>query len=135
MLSLKIVSGAALAVMALVVAPGAIAQPKDNAVNNTQGNWAETRARLNADIRSVSQDVAMTAAAIGNSFSAELGGTSTLNHPNDHRSGRLRPVRQRTKCVRLADRDVRRDRQLGVRRHQRSRWRKQEQGYRLGGQQ
>ena len=79
MLSLKIVSGAALAVMALVVAPGAIAQPKDNAVNNTQGNWAETRARLNADIRSVSQDVAMTAAAIGNSFSAELGGTSTLN--------------------------------------------------------
>ena len=40
MLSLKIVSGAALAVMALVVAPGAIAQPKDNAVNNTQGNWA-----------------------------------------------------------------------------------------------
>ena len=79
MSSRKIVSGAALAVMALVIAPGALAQPKDNAVNNTQGNWAATRAALNADIRSVSEDVAMTAAAIGNSFSAELGGTSAVN--------------------------------------------------------
>lgn len=79
MSTLKAISGAALAVMALAIAPGALAQPKDNNVNNTQGNWAETRARLNADIRSVSKDVAMTAAAIGNSFSAELGGTSAVN--------------------------------------------------------
>ena len=76
---LKTVSGAALVVMAIAIAPGAIAQPKENNVNNTQGNWAETRARLNADIRSVSEDVTMTAAAIGNSFSAELGGTSAVN--------------------------------------------------------
>ena len=76
---LKTFSGAALAVMAIAIAPGAFAQPKENNVNNTQGNWAETRARLNADIRSVSEDVTMTAAAIGNSFSAELGGTSAVN--------------------------------------------------------
>ena len=76
---LKTVSGAALAVMAIAMAPGAIAQTKENNVNNTQGNWAETRARLNADISSVSKDVTMTAAAIGNSFSAELGGTSAVN--------------------------------------------------------
>ena len=76
---LKTVSGAALVVMAIAIAPGAIAQAKENNVNNTQGNWAETRARLNADIRSVSEDVTMTAAAIGNSFSAELGGTSAVN--------------------------------------------------------
>ena len=76
---LKTVSGAALAVMAIAMAPGAIAQTKENNVNNTQGNWAETRARLNSDISSVSKDVTMTAAAIGNSFSAELGGTSAVN--------------------------------------------------------
>jgi hypothetical protein len=76
---LKTVSGAALAAMAIAIAPGAFAQTKENTVNNTQGNWAETRARLNADIRSVSEDVTMTAAAIGNSFSAELGGTSAVN--------------------------------------------------------
>ena len=76
---LKTVSGAALVMMAIAIAPGAIAQAKENNVNNTQGNWAETRARLNADIRSVSEDVTMTAAAIGNSFSAELGGTSAVN--------------------------------------------------------
>ena len=76
---LKTISGAALAVMAIAIAPSAFAQTKENTVNNTQGNWAETRARLNADIRSVSEDVTMTAAAIGNSFSAELGGTSAVN--------------------------------------------------------
>ena len=83
---LKTVSGAALAAMAIAIAPGAFAQTKENTVNNTQGNWAETRARLNADIRSVSEDVTMTAAAIGNSFSAELGGTSAVNSNQTNRS-------------------------------------------------
>jgi hypothetical protein len=34
MSTLKAISGAALAVMALAIAPGALAQPKDNNVNN-----------------------------------------------------------------------------------------------------
>lgn len=80
MSSYKLLAGVAAVVLAVAVAPGAFAQTKDNTVNNNQGNWAETRAKMNADIRSVSKDVSMTAAAIGNSFSASLGGTSTVNN-------------------------------------------------------
>jgi len=75
--------GLRVAMAAIVIAAsttGALAQTPDNTVNNQQGNWAETRARMNADIRSVTQDVTMTAAGIGNSFSATLGGKSTVNN-------------------------------------------------------
>lgn len=80
MSSYKLLAGVAAVVLAVAVAPGAFAQTKDNSVSNNQGNWAETRAKMNADIKSVSKDVAMTAAAIGNSFSASLGGTSSVSN-------------------------------------------------------
>ncbi|MFZ4072181.1 MAG: hypothetical protein ACOYJ6_19065 [Caulobacterales bacterium] len=81
-MQIKII-GLRVAMAAIIIAAGtsaALAQTPENRVNNQQGNWAETRARMNADIRSVTQDVTMTAAGIGNSFSAELGGTSAVNN-------------------------------------------------------
>jgi len=64
---------------AAAFAAPAFAQSKDNAINNNQLNWAQTRAVLNARIQSVTEDVALTSAAIGNSLSAELGGSTALN--------------------------------------------------------
>lgn len=75
-----LIAGALAAGLACAAAPGALAQDKDNTVNNSQATWAETRARLNGDIKSVTEDVTMTAAAIGNSMSASLGGASLLNN-------------------------------------------------------
>jgi hypothetical protein len=80
MSSRLLVSTAVAALIACAVAPGAFAQTKDNTVNNNQGNWAQTRAQLNANIKSVTEDVTMTAAAIGNSMSASLGGASLVNN-------------------------------------------------------
>jgi hypothetical protein len=58
----------------------ATAEAQTNNVRNNQNNWAQTRAQLNADINSVSESVSLTSAAISNSFSAELGGVTTLNN-------------------------------------------------------
>ena len=69
----------AVSAAALAVAGSAMAQAKDNNVNNTQSNWAKTRAVMNAGLQSVTEDVSLTAAAIGNSFSASLGGASNVN--------------------------------------------------------
>ena len=69
----------AVSAAALVCAGSAIAQAKDNNVNNTQSNWAKTRAVMNAGLQAVTEDVSLTAAAIGNSFSATLGGASNVN--------------------------------------------------------
>ena len=69
----------AVSAAALVVAGSAMAQAKDNNVNNNQSNWAKTRAVMNAGLQSVTEDVSLTAAAIGNSFSASLGGASNVN--------------------------------------------------------
>ena len=69
----------AVSAAALAVAGSAMAQAKDNNVNNTQSNWAKTRAVMNAGLQSVTEDVSLTAAAIGNSFSASLGGASKVN--------------------------------------------------------
>lgn len=60
------------------LAGGAAAQARDNAINNNQRNWAQARAQLNAQIASVTEDVSLTAAAIGNSFSTSLGGPSIV---------------------------------------------------------
>lgn len=61
----------------------AVAQDSVNNVTNDQNNWARVRAALNADIESVTEEVSLTAAAIGNSFSAELGGQTTVNNVQD----------------------------------------------------
>jgi hypothetical protein len=66
------------ATVAALAAP-ALAQVKDNTINNSQQNWAQTRAVLNARIQTVTEDVALTSAAIGNTMAAELGGSTNLN--------------------------------------------------------
>lgn len=80
MSSRALLAGAVAVAMAFAAAPVALAQARDNTVSNNQRNWAQTRAQLNANIQSVSEDVAMTTAALGNSFSASLGGWSTVTN-------------------------------------------------------
>ncbi|MCP2679927.1 hypothetical protein NHF45_10340 [Maricaulaceae bacterium NA33B04] len=63
---------------ACAVAAPALAQ-QENQVRNEQRTWAETRAELNGHVRNVTEGVSMTAAAIGNSFSAELGGSANVS--------------------------------------------------------
>jgi len=60
------------------LAGGAAAQARDNTVSNNQRSWAQTRAQLNATIESVTEDVSLTSAALGNSFTASLGGPSVV---------------------------------------------------------
>lgn len=67
----------------LAAAPAAFAQAKVNTVNNSQKNWADTRATINANLSKVTEDVSMTSASIANSFSATLGGNSTVNNFQD----------------------------------------------------
>ena len=73
-----------------------------NDVSNSQTNWAETRARLNANLDSVSENVTATAAAISNSFSAELGGKSVVNNVQTTGLDRAgRPVADRDPVAQL----------------------------------
>lgn len=58
----------------------AMAQDTVNDVDSSQQNWAHVRATLNADLKGVTEEVTATSAAIGNSFSAELGGHTELNN-------------------------------------------------------
>ena len=64
-------------VAACAIAAPALAQ-QENQVRNEQRTWAEARAELNGHVRNVTEGVSMTAAAIGNSFSAELGGSANV---------------------------------------------------------
>lgn len=61
----------------------AIAQDSVNDIENDQKNWARVRAELNANLEAVSDKVSLTAAAIGNSFSAELGGQTNVENVQD----------------------------------------------------
>jgi hypothetical protein len=63
---------------AVALVGSAAAQARDNTINNNQRNWAQARAQLNATIESVTEDVSLTSAAIGNSFSTSLGGPSVV---------------------------------------------------------
>lgn len=74
---------AAAAIAALTAAAGA---QDSNSTRSTQNNWAKARAELNADIESVSGDVALTAAAIGNSLSVELAGPSYVENLQTNRA-------------------------------------------------
>ena len=63
-------------VTALIATP-AFAQ---NFASNNQSNWAETRAELNANLENIQGEVVLTAAAISNSMTAELSGTSVVDN-------------------------------------------------------
>ena len=69
-------------VAACAIAAPALAQ-QENQVRNEQRTWAEARAELNGHVRNVTEGVSMTAAAIGNSFSAELGGSANVRNFQD----------------------------------------------------
>lgn len=68
-------SSAALAA-ALLGLGGASAQ--DSTIQSVQASWAEARAQLNAEIDDATGDMSLTAAAINNSFSADLGGAADV---------------------------------------------------------
>lgn len=70
---------AGMAALLAGVSTAAMAQSV-NTLNNNQRNWAQVRADLNATVTSVTEDVTATAAAIGNSYSAELGGRTSLTN-------------------------------------------------------
>ena len=73
-------------VTALIAAP-AFAQ---NFASNNQSNWAETRAELNANLENIQGDVVLTAAAISNSMTADLSGTSVVDNTQSAGLGRHR---------------------------------------------
>ena len=58
----------------------AFASGNGNYTNNSQSNWAETRAELNAALADIQGDVSLTAAAISNSFSGEYSGSTVVTN-------------------------------------------------------
>jgi len=50
----------------------ASASAHDQPVRNVQTNWAQSRAQLNSEIDGINGEVSLTAAAINNSFSADI---------------------------------------------------------------
>lgn len=65
--------------LALFSSP-ALASDGGNFGKNSQSNWAQTRAELNAGLIGVTGDVTLTAAAISNSFNADLSGDTVINN-------------------------------------------------------
>lgn len=81
----KLVVGAGLAAMlSTPVFAQEVSTP--NNISNDQSNWAQIRAELNGNITNVSGEVNAVAAAIGNSFTAEVGGLGNVT--NTQHSGR-----------------------------------------------
>ena len=69
---------AASALALAVFSEAAIAQ--DRTINNVQANWAQARAQLNSDIENINGEVSLTAAAINNSFSADVAGNAQIRN-------------------------------------------------------